>query len=100
MTVPTLDLEALFAKAEEVGCVASSDIAALAEALDLDEEQVNDIHAAVEARGLEVNDDCARQPVVGEASTGGVSITNNQLAVFTTDALQQFLNEAGRHQLL
>src|SRR5215212_8164197 len=98
-TVPTLDLEALFAKAEELGCVASSDIAALAEALELDDEQLNDIHAAVEARGLEINDDCARQPVVGAASTGGVQLTNSELAVYTTDALQQFLNEAGRHQL-
>jgi RNA polymerase primary sigma factor len=99
-TVPAFDLEALFAKAEEVGCVASSDIATLAEALDLDDDQVNDVHAAVEARGLEVNDDCAREPVTGEASTGGTAITNNALAAYTTDALQQFLNEAGRHQLL
>src|SRR5215212_4262814 len=99
-TVPAFDLEALFAKAEEVGCVAESDIAQLAEALDLDEDQLNEIHAAVEARGYEINDDCARRPVEGEASTGGVAITNEALAVFTTDALQQFLNEAGRHQLL
>ena len=99
-TVPTLDLEALFAKAEEVGCVASSDIASLAETFDLDEDQLNDVHAAVEARGYEVNDDCARQPVTGEASTGGVELTNTALAVYTTDALQQFLNEAGRHALL
>src|SRR4051812_44648495 len=97
-TASTLDLEALFAKAEEVGCVASSDIAQLAEALELDDDQVNDIHAAVEARGFDVNDDCARLPV--EGSTAGVKITDTELAVFTTDALQQFLNEAGRHQLL
>src|SRR4051794_35610423 len=99
-TVPAPELEALFAKAEELGCVAGSDIAALAEHLDLDDDQLNDVHAAVEARGYDVNDDCARQPVVGEAATGGVAVTNTELAVYTTDALQQFLNEAGRHQLL
>jgi RNA polymerase primary sigma factor len=99
-TVPSADLDALFAKAEEMGCVASSDIAQLAEHLDLDDDQLNEVHAAIEARGYEINDDCARLPVQGAGSTGGTAVTNTEMAVFTTDALQQFLNEAGRHQLL
>src|SRR5438045_856137 len=99
-TVSSIDLEALFAKAEEVGCVASSDVAALAETLELDDDQLNDVHAAIEARGYDINDDCARLPAEGNGSSGGVAVTNAELAVYTTDALQQFLNEAGRHQLL
>jgi RNA polymerase primary sigma factor len=97
--VPSADFEALIAKAEEVGCVAESDIAELAEGHGLEEEELNDLHAAIEARGLEISDDCARQPVEGPAARP-LNITNADLAVFTTDALQQFLNEAGRHRLL
>ena len=96
MTVAPVDLEALLTKAEEVGCVAESDIAHLAESLHLDEDELNELHAAIEARGLEVNDDCARQV----APDSAVQLTNLQLATYTTDALQQFLNEAGRHRLL
>src|SRR6187549_4084847 len=96
MTIASSDLEALITKGEEIGCIAESDIAALSEALNLDEDELNELHAAIEARGLEVNDDCARQVALDAA----VQLTNLQLATYTTDALQQFLNEAGRHKLL
>jgi RNA polymerase primary sigma factor len=98
MPVSTADLDALLARAEEHGCVAESDIAQLAEQLTLDEDEVNDLHAALEARGLEVTDDCARS--LPEGTPEQVTYTHANLAVYTTDAVQQFLNEAGRHRLL
>ena len=78
--------------------MAASEVAAFAEQLALDEDEVNDLHQAISARGLEISDDCARPAV--EGAPQGTAYTHVDLAVFTTDALQQFLNEAGRHQLL
>src|SRR5438128_2207593 len=98
MTVSTADLEVLLARGEEAGCIAASEIAELAETLGLEDDELNELHAAIEARGLEVSDDCAR--VVPEGPPQQTAYTNADLAVFTTDALQQFLNEAGRHRLL
>ena len=92
-TVSPTDLEALIARGEEHGCVAESDVAAFVEHLALDEAAVNEVHAVLEARGLEISDDCAR-PMPDEAPAQ-TQYTNVELAVFTTDALQQFLNEAG-----
>src|SRR4051812_34169634 len=70
----------------------------MAENLGLEDEELNELHAAIEARGLEVSDDCARP--LPEGKPAQTTYTNTDLAVFTTDALQQFLNEAGRHRLL
>src|SRR4051794_25844064 len=98
MTVSTADLEALLARGEEAGCIAESEIAELAQTLGLEEDEVNELHAAVEPPGLEVPDDCPRTLPEGTRQVTGY--TNADLAVFPTDALQQFLNEAGRHRLL
>jgi RNA polymerase primary sigma factor len=88
------ELESLLARGEEHGSVPESEVAALIEGLGLDEEETLEVHTAIESRGLEITDDLAR-PLPAE-----VAYTNIDLAVFTTDALQQFLNEAGRHRLL
>ncbi len=98
MTVSPADLEALLARGEEQGCVAESEIATFVENLALDEDEVNEIHAVIDARGIEVSDDCAR--LLPNAPAQPTTYTNVDLAVFTTDALQQFLNEAGKHRLL
>jgi RNA polymerase primary sigma factor len=98
MTVTPTDIEALLTRGEDAGCVRASDVAELAEHLGLEEDDLNEVHAAIEARGLEVSDDCARP--VPEGGPAPVSYTNTDLAVYTTDAVQQFLNEAGRHRLL
>jgi RNA polymerase primary sigma factor len=98
MPVSPADLDALLARAEEHGCVAESELAGLAEHLSLDQDEVNELYATLEARGLEITDDCARTLPEGTAET--VSYTHADLAVYTTDAVQQFLNEAGRHRLL
>jgi RNA polymerase primary sigma factor len=98
VTVSAVDLEALLARGEDAGCVAESDIAELAEQLGLEEDDVNEVHAAIEARGYEISDDCARP--LPEGRPTATAYTNTDLATFTTDAVQQFLNEAGRHRLL
>jgi RNA polymerase primary sigma factor len=98
VTVSAVDLEALLARGEDAGCVAESDIAELAEQLGLGEDDVNEVHAAIEARGYEISDDCARP--LPEGRPTATAYTNTDLATFTTDAVQQFLNEAGRHRLL
>jgi len=97
-TVSPADLDALLARGEEQGCVDQSEVASFVEQLALEEEDVNEVHAAIQAHGIEITDDCARP--LPDAAPAATHYTNLDLAVFTTDALQQFLNEAGRHRLL
>jgi RNA polymerase primary sigma factor len=98
MTASPADFDALFARGEEHGCIAESEVATFVEQLALEDEAVNDLYAALEARGIEITDDCARALPDGPPTP--TRYTNMDLAVFTTDAVQQFLNEAGRHRLL
>jgi RNA polymerase primary sigma factor len=62
--------------------------------LDLDDEGVHALQQRLEDEGVAVTDDCGNQAVPPTAVNYG------DMAVYTTDALQQFLNEAGRHRLL
>jgi RNA polymerase primary sigma factor len=86
-------LETLLARGEEEGCVNLSHFNELVAAEELDEEEVARLYEQLEERGLELSDDCGREQ---EEST----YVNGDLAVATTDALQLFLNEAGRWPLL
>ena len=61
---------------------------------ELDEAGVEELYDLIESRGFEVTDDCAREESVPAA------YLNGELAMATTDALQLFLNEVGRHPLL
>jgi RNA polymerase primary sigma factor len=92
-------LDVLLARGEEHTCVNESDISRVVEVMNLDEDAVSELHAQLEAKGIEVSDDCARVLPDGE-TPAQTAYTNVDLALFTTDALQQFLNEAGRHRLL
>ncbi|MGI8622541.1 MAG: sigma-70 family RNA polymerase sigma factor [Solirubrobacteraceae bacterium] len=98
MTVSPADLDVLLTRGDELGCVAESEVATFVEQLALGEDEVDAVHAAIESRGIAVTDDCAR--TMPDAAPEATRYTNIDLAVFTTDALQQFLNEAGRHRLL
>lgn len=98
MSLSPADLDAFLARGEQHGCVAESDIAELVEHLGLEEDAVQQVHAAIEAKGLEITDDCAR--TLPDAPAQPIGYSNADLALFTTDAVQQFLNEAGRHRLL
>src|SRR3954463_5748977 len=89
---PTL-LDTLLARSEDEGCVNLSQFAELVAAEELEDDEAARLHEQLEERGIEVTDDCGREQ---EEST----YVNGDLAVATTDALQLFLNEAGRWPLL
>jgi RNA polymerase primary sigma factor len=61
---------------------------------ELDDEDVRSVYEQLDERGIEVSDDC------GRSAEEGSTYVNGDLAVATTDALQLFLNEAGRWPLL
>jgi RNA polymerase primary sigma factor len=84
----------LLSRGSEQGCVEMSAVDRLAEELALDGDDVDALHARLQERDIEVRDDC------GQDGTPDTQVTPRELAGYTTDALQQFLNEAGRHPLL
>jgi RNA polymerase primary sigma factor len=88
------ELAALLQGGRERGCVDESDIERAAEDLDLAADQLTALHARLGEDGIEVRDDC------GRPETPPTAVSPGDLAVYTTDALQVFLNEAGRHPLL
>ena len=81
-------------RGDEKGCVDVSELDDLARRFELSTDELEDVEDRIEARGLEVRDDC------GRVDAPPASYTNAELASQTTDALSLFLNEAGRHQLL
>ena len=85
-------LQALLERGEESECLEYSEVDALVEALELGEEELEDLYEEVERRRIELRDDCGR-----EAKT---TYVNGDLAVATTDALQLFMQEIGRYPLL
>jgi RNA polymerase primary sigma factor len=86
-------LETLLARSEEDDCVNLSQLNELVAAEELDDDEIGRLYEQLEERGIEVSDDCGREQ---REST----YVNGDLAVATTDALQLFLNEAGRWPLL
>jgi RNA polymerase primary sigma factor len=86
-------LAALMERGEEEGCVNLSAFSELVQALELDVDEVAGLYEQLEERNIELTDDCGR----GEQHA---TYVNGDLAVATTDALQLFLNEAGRYPLL
>jgi RNA polymerase primary sigma factor len=88
-------LKILLEQGEEAGCLNLSAVSEFLQEADLDEEQTTGFFEQLDERGIDLTDDCAR-PEVAEGST----YVNGDLAVATTDALQLFLNEAGRYKLL
>jgi RNA polymerase primary sigma factor len=87
-------IQELIERGQEAGCLNLSEVAELTQALDLEPEEVESVYERIHARGIDLTDDCARQ----DARDG--SYANQDLAVQTTDALQLFLNEVSRHNLL
>jgi RNA polymerase primary sigma factor len=85
----------LIAHGEDEGFVCMSELERLSQQLELDEEQLTALYQEIEERGLEMTDDCCRKGVADDAT-----YVNGDLVHATTDALQLFLNEAGRYKLL
>ena len=88
------ELVALLERGRDRGCVEESELSRAIEALDLDQEQVDEVADRLQDEGVDVNDDC------GLRAAPPTAVSNRELAAYTTDALQLFLNEAGRHRLL
>jgi RNA polymerase primary sigma factor len=87
-------ITALIAHGEDEGTVCMSELERLSQDLELDDEQVEALYQAIQDRGLEMTDDCCKDDAADAA------YVNGELAHATTDALQLFLNEAGRYKLL
>jgi RNA polymerase primary sigma factor len=89
------EITALLDRGEELGCLNLSEFNDLLQEVELDDDEIEALHAQLEERGIELTDDCGR-PESKDDST----YVNGDLAVATTDALQLFLNEAARYPLL
>jgi RNA polymerase primary sigma factor len=94
MTVVDDRLQVLLDQGEEAGCLNLSAVSEFLQEAELDEEQTTGFFEQLEERSIALTDDCAR----ADAVEG--TYVNGDLAVVTTDALQLFLNEAGRYKLL
>jgi RNA polymerase primary sigma factor len=89
----TDQVDALIARSGEQGCVNLSHLNELVQEQELEDEDIRALYEQLEERAIEVTDDCGKE---SDDST----YVNGDLAVATTDALQLFLNEAGRWPLL
>jgi RNA polymerase primary sigma factor len=84
---------ALLDRGEEHGCLNYSEVDELTQALELDDADVTRLMETLDARHIELRDDCGRD-------TAPAPVDDAALAATTTDTLQLFLNEIGRHRLL
>jgi RNA polymerase primary sigma factor len=87
-------LAALLEQGEAEGCVNLSAFAEVTHELELDADELTALYERLDERGITLTDDCS----VG--ARADPTYVNGDLAVATTDALQLFLNEAGRYPLL
>jgi RNA polymerase primary sigma factor len=90
----TEQLTALLEQSEEKGCVNLSQLNELVQELEPEDAELEAFYAAAQERDVEIRDDCGRE----EAPDS--TYMNGDLTTSTTDALQLFLNEAGRYPLL
>ena len=88
--------EALIARSDARGesCIELSELSELIQEADLGDEDAQAIQDILEARGIDVRDDCGRSGV--EQTTYVI----DDLAQQTTDAMALFLQEVRRHPLL
>src|ERR671937_394783 len=96
MTTPLIqpELQALFERGREQGCLNTSEVDEAIRPLELDAEELDAFYEQLEEHSIEVSDDCARERPEQAAYTIA------DLSHHTTDALALFLNEAGRWPLL
>jgi RNA polymerase primary sigma factor len=87
-------LSTLLNRGEERGCINLSELNELIQDLEPEDAEIDAFYDQARERELEIKDDCAR------ATDRDATYVNGDLTVATTDALQLFLNEAGRYQLL
>jgi RNA polymerase primary sigma factor len=90
------DLRESFDAAEQSGSLRLSELNDLLEPLQLDPLEIDGVHRELEQRSIEIVDDTQDEPEAA-APPPPASL---QPAETTTDALQLFLRETGRHPLL
>jgi RNA polymerase primary sigma factor len=90
------DIEALLERGEEHGCLNLSEVDDLAKKLELEDEDLDTLHERIDARGIDLTDDCGRT----DTPSNRTEFKPEELATSTTDALQLFLNEIRRYPLL
>jgi RNA polymerase primary sigma factor len=86
--------EALAERGEDRGCLNLSEVMEVVQELELPEEEAQSLHERLEARGIEVADDC------GNGAQAGPVYNHDELVVMTSDTLQLFLRDVRRHPLL
>ncbi|MEA2378156.1 MAG: polymerase primary sigma factor [Thermoleophilaceae bacterium] len=86
-------VEALVERGEESGCVNLSELSELVQELDLPEEDAQALQERLDARGIELSDDCGND-------RAGAHYNHEELATMTSDTLQLFLRDVRRHPLL
>jgi RNA polymerase primary sigma factor len=87
-------LAALIELGEREGCLELSEVARVVESAELDDDESERFYEDLQQRGIELTDDC------GRSSVPDSTYVNGDLVESTTDALQLFLNEMGRYDLL
>src|SRR3954470_22973681 len=88
-------IHALLERGEEQGCLNLSQFGEFVQEHELDDERLTHLYEELDARNIDLTDDCARSETQAEST-----YVNGDLAVATTDALQLFLNEAAKWPLL
>ena len=89
------EIEALLERGEENGCLNLREVDDLAKKLEFDDEELDALHERIDARGIDLTDDCGRTDAVQRTE-----FKPEELATSTTDALQLFRNEIRRYPLL
>src|SRR3954462_10265767 len=89
------EIEALLERGEEQGCLNLSEVDDLAKKLEFEDEELDALHERIDARGIDLTDDCGRPEVATRTE-----FKPEELATSTTDALQLFLNEMRRYPVL
>jgi len=87
-------VQTLVERGEQRGCISLSEVNDLIQGLELEDDDLSALWEALDQRGVELRDDCGRE------SAEQAEVDGDVLASVTTDALQLFLNEIGRHRLL
>jgi RNA polymerase primary sigma factor len=87
-------LAALIDRGEDRGCLELSEVDEFAQALELEEGDLSGLYEQLDKRGITLRDDCGRE------TAPAAPVDDAALAHVTTDTLQLFLNEIGRHRLL
>jgi RNA polymerase primary sigma factor len=91
-SMSTFTLDALVERGDELGCVNLSELSEFTQ--ELPEAEAQALADRLEARGIEVTDDC------GRAGEPGPSYAIDELSAMTGDTLQLFLRDIRRHPLL